>query len=610
MRRKLSVVTAFLLAMCLAGCGTDADGENGAVNTAEVTAEAESEAETEARAETEKEYASEIVNGDFEAKDFSGWEVEDSSGILLVRNDDWAVINTTYFVKIQATSAGEFTVSQQIKAAETDTYLATIRYEGSDTYAGNIAFSVYVNDEEEASVDITPSKGWDVWDVAATDELSINEGDIVTLQVSGDAVSGDWADFDDIQLVKASEAQEAMGPEIEITSEIMTGGAVGTGCIDWDGVIYNGVSVNNGNFIKGADISSLISLENSGVVYRNAEGEEQDLISLFADAGINYVRLRVWNDPYAEGAEKTPENSYGGGVCDLDYTCQIAERCAGLDIPVFIDFHYSDFWSDPARCYAPKAWEGYSLEEKKTALAEYTKEALEKIKETGVEIGIVSVGNETTAYLAGESGIEKVSELIAAGCAAVREFDENILIAVHFTNPESSNYHGIAMQLYNAGADYDIFSTSYYATDHGTTENLINKMNSVAQDFGKLTMLAEYKYPTTGSYSAYIEETFGKPGEEGQTNAIRVINETAAQIDNCIGTFYWEPAWIQAPAETWATEGSGWFNTPAAGYDKANSSLTSAQGSGTWENALFDSEGNPYDAIKSDIFHQIWTDGE
>lgn len=135
----------------------------------------------------------------------------------------------------------------------------------------------------------------------------------------------------------------------------------------------------------------------------------------------------------------------------MDYVCQIAKRCADLDIPLFIDFHYSDFWNDPARGYAPKARDGYSLEEKEAALAEFTKDSLEKIRATGAEIGIVSVGNETTGFMAGEKGIDNVSRLIAAGCAAVREFDDSILIAVHFTNPESSNYYGFATKLYDAG---------------------------------------------------------------------------------------------------------------------------------------------------------------
>jgi arabinogalactan endo-1,4-beta-galactosidase len=245
------------------------------------------------------------------------------------------------------------------------------------------------------------------------------------------------------------------------------------------------------------------------------------------------------------------------------------------------------------------------LEEKKAAIATFTIDSLKKIRQTGARIGMVSVGNETTGYMAGEQGIEKISGLIAAGAAAVRAFDADILIAVHFTNTEYNDYDAFAAQLQAAGADYDIFATSYYPTYHGTTQNLIAKMSRVAQAYGKLTMIAEYNYPVDGSVDAGVQMVFGKSDEAGQVQAICTVNQTAAQMAQGIGTFYWEPAWVQAPAQTWATQGSGWYNAPAAEYDLANASISGAQGSATSENALFDWSGRPRKAIQEKIFEQI-----
>ena len=588
LKKLVSLFVILTLCLSLAGCGSSSESDS------------------------EASYASEIENGDFETQDFTGWTLEDDDGLLNVQNDSWATINLTYFVKMYASADGSFSIYQTVSVAEADTYVATISYEGYESFAGTLTFSVIVNDEEIASEDITPSSGWDVWKNAVTDEFNLEEGDIVTLKVSGDLKAEDWGDFDDITLTKASESEveESVDAESVEWDNIEEGGATGSGSIDWDGIIYNGTAVNDGNFIKGVDVSSLISLQNSGIVYYNSDGEEASLLEILKEAGVNYVRARVWNDPYAEGEEKTPENSYGGGICDIDYTCELASQCAELGIPMYIDFHYSDFWSDPGRAYAPKAWADYSLDEKAEALAEFTTEALTQIAATGVEIGIVGVGNETNNYMSGESGTENISTLIAAGCAAVREFDEDILIAVHYTNPESANYYGYATALESAGADYDIFASSYYPFWHGTTDNLTTKLNNVAQSFGKLTMIAEYSYPTYGSYDSEITDVFGEPSEEGQTYAIKVVNEVAAQIDYCIGTFYWEPAWLTSDSETWSTEGSGWINAPAAEYDLENSSITAAEGSGWYQYSLFDPDGYPYDAITSEVFNQIWTDGE
>ncbi|MCD7859507.1 MAG: glycosyl hydrolase 53 family protein [Firmicutes bacterium] len=624
-KRLLSLVLALLLVFTAAGCG--AGEADDTISTTETTAETIAEA---------AEYALELTNGDFETQDFEGWTVEESSsGVVNVQTDDWATVNTSYFVKMYSYAGGSFTLLQNVTIATAGTYVGGIYYEGSSTFEGTLTFSILVNGEEAAALDITPSLDWDVWTTAITDEIDVEAGNVVTIQISGELLADDWGDIDNVVFVSASEkdtieaanaglsgeasASDASGddsledygvsPE-EANWDIQQAGATGSGTIGWDGITYNGTVINSGNWIKGVDVSSLISVENSGVVYYNSDGEEDDLLAILTDAGVNYVRVRVWNDPYAEGEEKTPENSYGGGVCDLAYTCEIAARCAELGLTLYVDFHYSDFWSDPSRSYVPKAWEDYTLEKKEAALAEYTTEALTQIAATGVDIGIVSIGNETNTYLAGESGTANIAKLVAAGCQAVRTFDDSILIAVHFTNPNPTTYYGYANALAAVGADYDIFASSYYPFWHGTIENLTESLNSVAQAFGKLTMIAEYSYGTSGSYGAEVEDVFGTPSEGGQVQAITVLNEAAAQIDNCIGTFYWEPAWLLTASDTWASEGSGWINAPAAEYDQANSTITAAQGSACYNEALFDADGYPYKAIKEGVFNQLWTDGQ
>ena len=60
----------------------------------------------------------------------------------------------------------------------------------------------------------------------------------------------------------------------------------------------NGLSED---FIKGVDVSSYVSLKESGVVFRDWAGKEIDDAGFFKqlnDAGVNYIRIRVWNNPY------------------------------------------------------------------------------------------------------------------------------------------------------------------------------------------------------------------------------------------------------------------------------------------------------------------------
>ena len=54
------------------------------------------------------------------------------------------------------------------------------------------------------------------------------------------------------------------------------------------------------DFIMGMDVSSLLAQEASGVKYYDFEGNEEDLLKILAENGINYIRVRVWNDPFDE----------------------------------------------------------------------------------------------------------------------------------------------------------------------------------------------------------------------------------------------------------------------------------------------------------------------
>lgn len=214
------------------------------------------------------------------------------------------------------------------------------------------------------------------------------------------------------------------------------------------------------DFIRGMDASAVLSLENSGVTYYNYEGKEQDVFETLAQSGVNYIRLRVWNDPYdADG------NGYGGGNNDVATAVALGKRATAYGMKVCVDFHYSDFWADPKRQHAPKAWEGMSALEKSEALYDFTKESLAELLDAGVDVGMVQVGNEINNGMAGEEDVDTVMDLIASGSRAVREiakdYGKDIKVAVHYTNIEDyEEVDTMAANLQNAGVDYDLFGLS------------------------------------------------------------------------------------------------------------------------------------------------------
>ena len=64
------------------------------------------------------------------------------------------------------------------------------------------------------------------------------------------------------------------------------------------------------DFIVGMDASCVPALEKGGVKYFDFDGTEKDVYEILSQNGINYIRVRIWNDPYDANG-----NGYGGGNC-------------------------------------------------------------------------------------------------------------------------------------------------------------------------------------------------------------------------------------------------------------------------------------------------------
>jgi len=112
------------------------------------------------------------------------------------------------------------------------------------------------------------------------------------------------------------------------------------------------VSGINEDFIRGADVSSIIALENSGVEFYDWDGNEQDIFQTLAESGVNYIRIRVWNDPFDDNGI-----GFGSGNNDVATAIEIGKRATDHGMRVLVNFHYSDFWENPEKQQAPRAWE-------------------------------------------------------------------------------------------------------------------------------------------------------------------------------------------------------------------------------------------------------------
>ena len=360
------------------------------------------------------------------------------------------------------------------------------------------------------------------------------------------------------------------------------------------------------DFIRGMDASSVLVEENSGVKYYNYDGEEQDVFMTLAQSGVNYIRLRVWNDPYDENG-----NGYGGGNNDLATAVELGKRATRYGMKVCIDFHYSDFWADPKRQHAPKAWEGMTVPEKSDALSKFTKESLTTLLDAGVDVGMVQIGNEINNGMAGETLAPSVYTLLVSGSSAVREisaaYGKDIQIAVHYTNiEEADKINTIALNLMNFGVDYDVFGLSYYPFWDGTNENMQAVARNIQEKYGKKVIIAETSYCYTsedgdGSGNSFhgTDDLVEGYGATVQSQATMIRDVCAAANEAGVsGVFYWEGVWIpvgEATADNspiWEEYGSGWASSYAADYDPDDAGLY--YGGCSWDNqAMFDFHGYP-----------------
>ena len=348
------------------------------------------------------------------------------------------------------------------------------------------------------------------------------------------------------------------------------------------------------DFIMGMDISSMISELESGVVYRDYDGNElatlDDICRFIKEQGINHIRVRVWNNPYDANG-----NGYGGGNNDVAKAKEFADACRSAGLKMLVDFHCSDLWTDPGKQQEPKAWKGYTLEQKKEALNTYITESLNTIDPSKDVVDMVQVGNETTGGFIGETNVRNMCVLFSAGAAGVKTYNPDVKVVIHVESPHKGTMVTWAGNLQDNNVDYDILATSYYPYWHGTLDNLKQQFETVKNTYCKDVMVAETSYAYTledsdghantvrvgnNDNGADTTEPFT---EQGQATAIRNLINTVNEAGG-LGVYYWEPAWltvgntkgltgdaynaqVKENQEKWEKYGSGWASSYANEYD-------------------------------------------
>ncbi|NMO94386.1 glycosyl hydrolase 53 family protein [Paenibacillus lemnae] len=336
------------------------------------------------------------------------------------------------------------------------------------------------------------------------------------------------------------------------------------------------------DFIRGVDISTLTAIEDNGGRYYDSNGVERDLLDILKDRGVNYVRLRVWNDP-------NMTNFHGDQYYNnKDDVIRLGKRVKQKGMNLLVDFHYSDEWAHPGQQIKPKAWKNFTHDELKDALQAYTTEVIQGLKDAGAMPDMVQIGNEINSGLLNDKNsvpdFDKTADYITSGVAGVRAVSgsEDVKIMIHLAEGgRYDTFNWFFSELKSRHVEYDIIGLSYYPFWHGTFADIQNTMDRMSSEYGKEVIIAETSYPFSfkngdahanvlGSTAQLIGGATFPATVQGQFDATKAVMDALADVPDGkgLGFFYWEPAWIAANVGWIDSEGDAWENQAMFNYDE------------------------------------------
>lgn len=325
----------------------------------------------------------------------------------------------------------------------------------------------------------------------------------------------------------------------------------------------------------GIDLSTYLEEEASEASYFEA-GSKVEPLRVFRLNGVNYLRLRLWVDPFDENGKP-----YLGGTNDLKSFLTIAKLGVEKGYRIILDFHYSDFWVDPGKQTMPKAWQGLGYEALKDKVAEYTLETLKVSRENDIDLSYIQLGNEITNWMLWPLGkltdngkgkergnYETLIGLLKEASRSCRLAYPKAKLIVHLERSgDNAVYREFFNKLKDGKLDYDVIGMSYYPYWHGTFDQFFANVDDMKRTFGKEVAVMEFGYAYT--MEDYIKTSNGQlvVSKDSASKFYLPYPLTTEGQEECVERFlalaskhgislvcYWEPCWIPGNNTCWASK--------------------------------------------------------
>lgn len=327
-----------------------------------------------------------------------------------------------------------------------------------------------------------------------------------------------------------------------------------------DDVTVSSSENENSTFISAVDISSYPEISNSNPTFNDLEGNQNSLLTILKDNGVNTVRLRLWVNP---------SNEHSG----FNEVKQFSEILKTNGFRTWLTLHYSDTWADPSQQVTPTKWKGLGYTQLKDSVYNYTEKVMTELQPDYIQIGNEINSGFLHPYGDISSSYQQFKELMEIAISAVRTNESNTKIILHFAGIEGSNWFFNQM----SSLDYDIIGLSYYPIWHGKSlETLKTTMQDLSSTYDKNIIIAETAYPFTLEWNDWTNNIVGSESQlifpeypatlEGQRKFVKRIKEITKELEKGIGFCYWGAELIAWKGNQ-STDASPWENQALFDFD-------------------------------------------
>ena len=324
-------------------------------------------------------------------------------------------------------------------------------------------------------------------------------------------------------------------------------------------------------------------------------GAGPHLFDVAKDRGMDFVRLRIWNEPRSEGSGQPSAVPRQGPERSLVSAQAIADR----DLQLGVDFHYADSWADPGKQPKPRAWAELPFDQLTDAVYDFTYDYVNQLIAQGTTPDKVAVGNEilhgimwgseaklsadasapvwtgaNPAYFRNQADIyqsqpgggilwqywnsddpaeralylesfDRFTALLGAGIDAVRDASPETSVELH-SIVRNEGYDGrtgldmasefwsqVLSRLEARDLAPDYIAHSYYPEWHGTPEKMERNLQTISAEHPEYKMaIAETSYPASGGNGSPMPNSTYPRTVQGQADALQRVFAMVNDIPN------------------------------------------------------------------------------